>query len=116
MGAPYIYDVSTLRVKDLTFILLTRRKWLAPNNASGQQMGFNSGFKGLTSWACSIGWRVLITICKLFGNCPLIDGCSETEARIFHSDASLSDLPYHSFISEESRDYSFRMVARVLTG
>jgi len=23
------------------------RKWLAPNNASRQQMGFNSGFKGL---------------------------------------------------------------------
>jgi len=47
MGAPYIYDISTLRVKDLTFILLTWRKWLAPNNASRQQMGFNSGFKGL---------------------------------------------------------------------
>jgi len=25
-----------------------RRKWLAPNNASRQQMGFNSGFKGLS--------------------------------------------------------------------
>ena len=48
MGAPYIYDVSTLRVKDLTFILLTWKKWLAPNNASRQQMGFNSGFKRLT--------------------------------------------------------------------
>jgi len=47
MGAPYIYDISTLRVNDLTFILLTWRKWLAPNNASRQQMGFNSGFKGL---------------------------------------------------------------------
>ena len=43
----YIYDVSTLRVNDLTFILLTWRKWLAPNNASREQMGFNSGFKGL---------------------------------------------------------------------
>jgi len=31
----------------LTFILLTWRKWLAPNNASRQQMGFNSGFKRL---------------------------------------------------------------------
>jgi len=49
MGAPYIYDISTLRVNDLTFILLTWRKWLAPNNASRQQMGFNSGFKGLSS-------------------------------------------------------------------
>ena len=47
MGAPYIYDISTLRVNNLTFILLTCRKWLAPNNASRQQMGFNSGFKGL---------------------------------------------------------------------
>jgi len=48
MGAPYIYDISTLRVKDLTFILLTWRKWLAPNNASREQMGFNSGFKRLS--------------------------------------------------------------------
>jgi len=47
MGAPYIYDISSLRVNDLTFILLTWRKWLAPNNASRQQMGFNSAFKGL---------------------------------------------------------------------
>jgi len=49
IGAPYIYiyDISSLRVNDLTFILLTWRKWLAPNNASRQQMGFNSGFKGL---------------------------------------------------------------------
>ena len=47
MGAPYIYDISSLRVNDLTIILLTWRKWLAPNNASRQQMGFNSGFKGL---------------------------------------------------------------------
>ena len=44
----YIYDISSLRVNDLTFILLTWRKWLAPNNASRQQMGFNSGFKGLS--------------------------------------------------------------------
>jgi hypothetical protein len=51
MGAPYIYiyiyDISSLSAKVLTFILLTWRKWLAPNNASRQQMGFNSGFKGL---------------------------------------------------------------------
>ena len=43
----YIYDISSLRVNDLTFIPLTWRKWLAPNNASRQQMGFSSGFKGL---------------------------------------------------------------------
>jgi len=43
----YIYDISSLSFNDLTFILLTWRKWLAPNNASRQQMGFNSEFKGL---------------------------------------------------------------------
>ena len=43
----YIYDVSSLRVNDLTLILLTWRKW-TPNNASKWQMGFNSAFKGLT--------------------------------------------------------------------
>ena len=42
-----MYDISSLRVKDLTFILLTWRKWLAPNNANRQQIRFNSGFKGL---------------------------------------------------------------------
>jgi len=31
----------------LTLILLTWRKWWAPNNASRWQMGFNSAFKGL---------------------------------------------------------------------
>jgi len=49
MGAPYIYDISSLGVNDFTFILITWRKWLAPNNASRQQTGFNSGFKGLTA-------------------------------------------------------------------
>ena len=43
----YIYDISSLKVNNLTLILLTRRKWWAPNNASKWQMGFNSGFKGL---------------------------------------------------------------------
>jgi len=47
MGAPYIYDISRLKVNDLTLILLTWIKWWALNNASRQQMGFNSGFKGL---------------------------------------------------------------------
>jgi len=52
MGAPYIYiyDISSLRVSDLTLILLTWRKWRAPNNDSKQQMGFNSAFKGLNIW------------------------------------------------------------------
>jgi len=27
MGAPYIYDISSLKVNDLTLILLTWRKW-----------------------------------------------------------------------------------------
>ena len=30
----YIYDINNLRFKDLTLILLTWRKWWAPNNAS----------------------------------------------------------------------------------
>jgi hypothetical protein len=34
MGAPYIHDISNLRVNDLTLILLTWRKWWVPNNAS----------------------------------------------------------------------------------
>jgi len=47
IGVPYIYDISSLRVNDLTLILLTWRKWWNPNNASKWQMGFNSAFKGL---------------------------------------------------------------------
>jgi len=27
MGAPYIYDISSLKVNNLTLILLTWRKW-----------------------------------------------------------------------------------------
>ena len=34
IGAPYIYDISSLRVNVLTLILLTWGKWKAPNNAS----------------------------------------------------------------------------------
>ena len=47
MDAPYIYDISSLKVNNFTLILLTWRKWWAPNNASKWQMGFNSVFKGL---------------------------------------------------------------------
>jgi len=52
MGAPYIYDISHLRVNNLTLILLTWRKWWAPNSASKKQMGFNSGFKELNRMDC----------------------------------------------------------------
>ena len=48
MSYIYIYDISSLRVNDLTLILLTWRKW-TPNNASKWQMGFNSAFKGLNT-------------------------------------------------------------------
>jgi len=34
MGAPYIYDISSLKVNNLTLILLRWRKWWAPNNTS----------------------------------------------------------------------------------
>jgi len=54
MVAPYIYDISSLRVNNLTLILLTWRKWGAPNNASKEQMGFNSGFKGLMAAHISV--------------------------------------------------------------
>jgi hypothetical protein len=43
---PYIYDISSLMVNDLTLILLTWRKWI-PNNASKWQMGLNSAFNVL---------------------------------------------------------------------
>jgi hypothetical protein len=33
MGAPYIYDISRLRVNDLTLILLMWRKWWANNTS-----------------------------------------------------------------------------------
>ena len=72
----YIYGISSLRVNDLTLILLTWRKWWT-NNASKWQMGFNSAFKGLNGrkWSvekCSevewsvVGWsvvKVLVTGC-----------------------------------------------------
>jgi hypothetical protein len=47
-GTPCIYDIRSLRVSDLTLILLTWRKFGA-NNVSKWQMGFNSTFKGLNS-------------------------------------------------------------------
>jgi hypothetical protein len=43
-----VCDISNLRVNDLILSLLTWRKWWAPDNASKEQMGFNSGFKGLS--------------------------------------------------------------------
>ena len=46
----------------LTLILLTWRKWWAPNNASKQQMGFNSGFKGL----------IHLVVCLTTGPKPLL--------------------------------------------
>jgi len=57
MGAPYICDISRLKVNDLTLILLTWKKWWAPNNASKQHMGFNLGFKWLT------GPNIFLNIC-----------------------------------------------------
>ena len=73
IGAAYIYDISSVRVNDLTFILLTWRKWLAPNNASKQQMGFNSGFKGLMNVTLpEIFFCACLTIVKTDSEaCPL---------------------------------------------
>jgi hypothetical protein len=57
IGAPYIYDLSSLRVNDLTLILLTWRKSWA-NNASKLQMGFNSGLKGLICFVTSFHHKI----------------------------------------------------------
>ena len=61
IGATYIYDFRSLRVNDLTLILLTWRKWWA-NNASKQQMGFNSAFKGLIMFDSS-SFGPLLKVC-----------------------------------------------------
>jgi hypothetical protein len=53
-----VYDISSLRSNDLTLILLTCRKWWAPNNASKQQMGFNPAFKGLMLLYCRSNCRI----------------------------------------------------------
>ena len=55
IGAPYIYDISSLRVNDLTLILLKWRKWWTPNNARKWKMVFNSAFKGLR---CTDPWTL----------------------------------------------------------
>jgi len=77
IGAPYIYDISNLRVNDLTLILLTWRKWQTPNTASKWQMGFNSAFKGLTQSVQLLGhrlddpqfsswqWQVIVLSCTM---------------------------------------------------
>ena len=49
---------------NLTLILLTRRIWRAPNNASKWLMGFNSAFKGLATWmAVTFNVRTARTPC-----------------------------------------------------
>jgi len=83
MGAPYIYDISRLKVNDLTLILLTWRKWWAPNNASKQHMGFNSGFKGLIPFIAY--WILFFPWGRTYRHTGL-----QTYVRIFffHPDAS----------------------------
>jgi hypothetical protein len=57
-----VCDIRSLRVNNLTLILLTWTKWWN-NNASKWQMGFNSGFKGLNTKAffyCSFYFNVFI--------------------------------------------------------
>jgi len=44
---PVSSQLQSLTGLCLTLILLTRRIWWAPTNASKWQMGFNSAFKGL---------------------------------------------------------------------
>jgi len=67
----HIYDISSLRVNDLTLILLTWRKW-TPNNASKWQMGFNSAFKGLRysliSFLSFLVWPLVPNHCRCQGS------------------------------------------------
>jgi len=46
MGAPYIYDISRLKVNNLTLILLMWRKWWAPNNARNSRWDLIRVLKG----------------------------------------------------------------------
>jgi hypothetical protein len=69
---PYIYDITSLRVNDLSLILLTWRKWWA-NNARNFQIGFNSEFKGLKKWLfmpCSVPpwYRLIQRQCPVLGS------------------------------------------------
>jgi len=80
----YIYDISSLRVNDLTLILLTWRKW-TPNNANKWQMGFNSAFKGLMVLSQhSLQWvkKTLIPPVKI-GNLASKSGLSWYEDGVF---------------------------------
>jgi hypothetical protein len=54
---PYIYDIRSLGVNDLTLILLKWRKG-TPNNASKWQMEFNSAFKGLNYVKLHSKWYI----------------------------------------------------------
>jgi len=65
----------------LTLILLTWRKWWAPNNASKWQMGFNSAFKGLITFfpencaVYEIGWKNIVELgTPQYGACALHAG------------------------------------------
>jgi len=46
MGAPYLYDISCLRVNDLTFILLTWKKWSTPKKAADSRWDLIQGLNG----------------------------------------------------------------------
>ena len=96
-------------VNDLTLILLTWRKWWA-NNASKEQMGFNSGFKGLNKRnlrvnvvhsvdLLDIGWSVVQTLGR-FSVYSL--GHIEEALRVFQ--LPLLSLP---IVYKEERDWRF---------
>ena len=105
-----MYDISSLRVNDLTLILLTWRKWWSLNNASKWQMGFNSAFKGLKfcsstgSNSTEIEQKTLLswTIETWRGNCrqgmprtwQLLERNSTKRVLVFLSSLQLSQLCY----------------------
>jgi len=98
----YIYDISSLRVNDLTLILLTWRKLWTPNNASKWQMGFNSAFKGLKACA-KAGFLAAL---NEQGSCCRMQSCKEALWQSGHILLFLLTSRTHKqkfFVGEEKR-------------
>ena len=116
----YIYDISRLKVNNLTLILLTWRKWWAPNNASKYQMGFNSGFKGL-----NIFIHVFLYMGLAHEGCEYLTAVSHTELQSvwtqtascpFNHSAELSESHVNPHISMTiCYGYALRMLTSYYT-
>ena len=108
IGAPYIYDISSLRVNDLTLILLKWRKWWTPNNASKWQMGFNSAFKGLMTSINHEHEYIIVHSLRHYadntGICTSIKSSSFTQRQIKYWDFS------RRWITTCQKTYTFSVV------